>query len=267
MSGGYESYLIKLLIPIAKYCLRRGLRIQQLLEAAKVALINAAEQDIQKRNTEVNVSKLAVATGLHRRDVMRLWRDEKPPKLEENLLTKIVGLWQHDKRFVDTKGKPKLLSYEGKESQFVDLVSSITQDINSYTLLFELERAKMVEKTEKGLKLLRQVYKPSGNQDAGMGLLSEDIDSLISAVDENIHQTESTPHLHIKTEYDNIPVEYLQKVKDWILDQGDEFHASMRKFLSQYDRDINPEISGTGRIKVIVGAFSFVTREGGNVHE
>lgn len=261
MSKGYEAYLDDLLVPIARYCMKKGIRIQQLTEAAKLTLIKAAEEDIKNMSQEPNVSKIAIATGLHRRDVMRLWRDEEPPKIEENIHTKIIGLWQQDKRFKDKKGKPKLLSYKGKESDFIKLVSSVTNDLNPYTILFDLERSGMVEKTTTGLKLLKQVYKPSGNKEAGMKFLKDDIETLISAVDENIHEINKTPNLHIRTEYDNIPVEHIVELREWILDEGEKFHSQLREHISSYDRDINPSIKGTGRAKISVGAVSYISKK------
>ena len=258
MADRFEIYLGKLFKPVVRFAYRRGWKIQQLLELLKISLLTVAEEDIRHQGTEANVSRLSVATGLHRRDVMRLWRDESPPKTADNLLTKIIGQWQGARRFLTPRGKPRILSFEGRESEFAELVASITQDINSYTILFELERADLVERTDKGLRLKRPAFTPTREDiEQGLQLLTSDVDDLVQAVEENLYAPQSVPNLHIKTEYDNVPREAVPKIRELLINEGAAFHEKMRSLLAQSDRDINPKATGTGRARVAVGAFSF----------
>ena len=63
---------LRLLVkPIAKFCLRHTLSIQDLIESAKIAFIEVADAEIRKKGDKVNTSRISLVTGLHRKDVIR----------------------------------------------------------------------------------------------------------------------------------------------------------------------------------------------------
>ena len=236
------------LSPAVRHLVRRGLKVQEIEEALKIALIEVIESELVSVGEKVNISRLSIATGLHRRDVMRLWRDEAPRDSAANLLTKIVGEWQRNR---------KILSIEGPESEFAELVSSVSKDLNPYTVLFELERAGLIEKTSKGAKLTKPSYQPSKqNIEASLQMLNRDATDLYDAVDENIYKDEEIKNLHINTEFDNVPADQLPKIKKELLKRGAAFQSEIKKYLEQFDRDVNPSVTGEGRSRVSVGVFS-----------
>lgn len=251
-----------LLRPAVVFAVRRSFRIQDLTEALKEVFLDVAEDELQRDGAQVNVSRLSALTGLHRRDVMRLWRDEHEPKRGTDLVTRIVGQWQADKRFLTANGRPKTLQLEGRRGAFADLVSSVSSDLNPYTVLFELERAGTVERTERGIRLVRRSYQPRGDLEEGMGLLQEDGTSLMHAVTQNLLDSPALENLHIKTVYDNIPQDDEEEIRRWFLRNGVAIHENARSFLGAKDRDINPKAadSGNGRLKATLVTFSFTER-------
>ena len=66
----------------------------------------------------------------------------------------------------------------------------------------------------------------------------------------------------MRTEYDNICLEYEIEIKKWLLEQGSLFNQKIRKFLSQFDKDINPELKDKqAELKVSLGTFSYTNRK------
>lgn len=248
-----------LLYPLVKFCLKHSLKLQDFLELAKGVFLDAAEEELKRQRREVSSSRLSIMTGVHRRDVVRLKREELPPKKGPDLITRLVGQWQNDRRFSSKRKGPKLLSYESMESDFAELVGSVSREVNPYTVLFELERSGIVKKTKQGLKLRSPMYFPKGNSREGFRLLGSDIDDLLAAVEENVMSKPKVANLHIKTEYDNVPAAMVPAIKNWFLDKGSMLQEEARKYLSQFDRDINPEVPGKGgRVRVALGTFSRV---------
>lgn len=129
----------------------------------------------------ISVSRLSVMTGLHRPDVIRLYKTKNIYNSRADVITRIIGQWQSDKRFTTTRGKPRALLFEGKDSEFAKLVCAVSADLNPYTALFELERMGTVERTSKGLILQHRMYLPRGSAVEGFELLSRDAEDLISA--------------------------------------------------------------------------------------
>ena len=189
-------------MPFAGLCVRRGVKIQDAIEALKAAYVKASQSELEKSGSSVNASKLSVMTGLQRRDIARLTSGESDQRGERSLLAKVIGQWRYDRRF-SAKQQPKALAFEGERSEFMRLVASVSRDLNPYTVLFELERLGAVRRCEGKLVLAVESYEPAGDAEEGLRLLAEDVGDLTGAVEENIFAREEVPNLHIKTEYDN----------------------------------------------------------------
>ena len=250
--------------PIARFCVRRSLRVQEVIEQVKVAFLEAAAAEIRRTGEAPNVSRLSATTGLHRRDVVRIFREGQTKEYSFNLVNRVIGQWQRDPRFISKSRRPRVLTYEGSESEFYELMQSVATDLKAGTVLFELERIGAVERTERGLKLVHKAYEPKTSPEESFGILGDDTEDLICAVEENVFLDQSRPNLHAKTVYDNIGVnspEELEKIRDWIIRLGADFHKKARSYLSRYDLDINPRECSMRKIRIAVGTFGRVALE------
>lgn len=250
-----------MLRPVVRFCLRHSLRIQEFLETAKVAFIEVASDDMDEEGEKVNVSRLSVMTGIHRRDVMRIYRDEDFSEEPYNLITRLIGHWRNSPKFSTAGKKPRVLTVDGENSEFRHLVSEVSNDLNAGTILFELERIGAVEHVARGIRLLTGAYVPRGNAEKGFQLLGKDTEDLITAVEQNIFTPQATPNLHARTEYDNVRPDAVPHIRDWLLTEGSAFHTKANKYVAQFDRDIHPNKKGDAEepgVRVVLGAFSLV---------
>ena len=257
-----------LLRPIVRFCLRRAHSIQDFMEAAKIVFIDIAADELTRADERVNVSRLSVLTGLYRKDVTRIYKEQQTGHSEpQSILGRVIGHWRHNKRFTNKSGQPKVLSLKGEKSEFRLLVQTISKNINPGTVLFELERMGSVERTPNGVKLVRQMPGFGRNPQKGFELLSKDIQTLVDAVQENLLSKVRPSNLHIRTEYDNIATEHLPEIRRWLIDEGKVFHRKAREYISKFDKDINPELGdgSQGGGKVVVNAFSFTSEQSDSV--
>lgn len=248
--------LIAILRPIVRFCLRRSLKLQDLIEASKIAFISVAKEEMLKEDIESSASKLSIMTGVHRRDIARL-EGSNEPKQESKLLGKILNMWRENKEYLSPNGRPRALSVEGKNSEFATLVHSISKDLNPYTVLFELERSAVIERVKDSIRLTSSIYAPIGNIKEGLNLLSSDLEDLVLAVDQNIFDKDQIPNLHIKTDYDNICLENMPEIEKWLLNAGTEQHHKISKYLAQFDQDLQPKLKNKAAGgRVAFGTFS-----------
>jgi hypothetical protein len=198
-----------------------------------------------------------VITGLQRRDVQRLVAPVTETGNQHlDLMTRIIGAWSTDERF-SRGAQPRLLATSGSESEFATLVRGISSDLNPSTVLFELERLQLVERDGDGVRLIWNSYQISGDVDDAYALLERDLSSLVEGVDRNITKRSPTPNLHISTRFDNVSVEALPKIREWLLQKGSAFHAEIREFVGSFDKDINPHrYSERSGARVTLGSFS-----------
>lgn len=248
-----------LMMPVARFCVRHSLRIQDMLEAAKVAIIRAAEEELRANAEPVNVSRLAAMTGIHRRDVIRIFQRGETLEDPQGTLVKIIGMWQQTPAYCGKSGRPRVLSYEGADAEFKRLVYRVSADLNPSTVLFELRRSGIVEYTRDGLKLIARAYVPSGDSLAGLNMLSEDTVDLMQCVVENVEHRHETPNLHVKTIYDSVLPEAEPKIREWMMREGSALHQKARNFISQFDYEINRRLKRCREpLRVALGSFSLI---------
>jgi len=250
------SILVELLRPAVRFALRRGIKVRALTEELKHLLVEEANRELARSKESITVSKLSVMTGLQRRDVQRLASPTSESAQHLDLMTRIIGAWCANPRF--SKGARALeLSLEGGENDFSSLVRGVSQDVNPATVLFELERLRLVERSGDNLRLLWNSYQISGDIDDAYVLLQRDIHALVEGVDSNIRQTSSAPNLHISTHFDNVSAEAAPRIREWLLQKGATFHAEVREFVGSFDKDINPSrYAEPGGVRVTIGSFS-----------
>ncbi len=248
--------------PLLRACLRGHHTLQSIIDLIKMVFVEVAVEELKKSTTKINTSRISVLTGVHRKDVSKIFR-EGVTKLKQNppLLFRIVGQWEQDRRFCRKSGQPRVLTWEGEESEFAGLVRSVTDDVRAGTVLFELERSGVVEKTSRGLRLLRVTAPSLGNASERWDFLGRNIESLIEAAIENGLDRQPASNLHTRTEYDRLSVSHLPAIREWVYKAGKAFHRKVRAYLAKHDADIHPHLEkdrkGTdGRVVVITVSFA-----------
>lgn len=252
-----EKILIAALTPLARLCLRRGVKVQSFLEAAKRAFVAGAEAELRELGSKPSISRVAAMTGLQRKDIKRLHTASESSPAVNHFLARVLGRWSSDPAFCDTTGSPRPLSLTGDDEEFATLVSSVSTDLSPYTALFELERLGAVQREKGSVRLVTPSLEISRDEQAGLRLLAEDITHLTSCVSTNLSPTTTVPNLHARTQYDNIAPSAVADIKRWVLERGAEFHRDIRAHLARFDRDLNPTLdTNPARVTITVGAFS-----------
>ena len=251
--------LHSILCPIVKFCITHSIKYQDFVEVTKRVYVKYAQDEVASRKLEISTSKLSVITGLRRREIDRLLSQDQDLSTDGILNLRLIGQWVSDKRFINKNGRPRSLELEGNDSEFARLVRSVSKDINHRTLLFELERSGSVKRVGTKVRLDTSVYMPRENLRDGFSLLSSDVSDLIAAGNENIFSKNGARNLHAKTVYDNIPLEFESKIREWFLRFGGKIHKAARKYLAQHDKDINKAVAKkAGRLRIVLGTFSYI---------
>lgn len=257
--------------PLVRLFIKHGHSCSDILEALKAEYVEVAKENLEAQGFEVNASRLSAATGIGRREVSKALNSPIEVTHQATMTARIVGAWEQSKQFKTKDGKLRPLKASGKDSEFFNLVESVTKDMNPYTLLFELERTKMIEWVDKEtISLMKKVFIPSTSPETGFEILSVDLDDLTMAVDDNIFNNTTAPNLHLKTEYTNVRLSAVEEIRKWLVIEGSRFHSAMREFVAKFDIDINPTTDQkTGvteekaGVRVALGTFSKIDIEEG----
>ncbi|RMG41409.1 MAG: hypothetical protein D6719_08635 [Candidatus Dadabacteria bacterium] len=251
--------LEELIVPIARLCLRHSLKLNDIVRVWKHALVRVAQAELIANKEKVSVSRISLMTGVHRQDVTRLREEPVPLAQEKDLISRVLGQWQYDPRFITKSGKPRVLEAEGKDSEFAALVHSVSAEPNPYSVLYEMERSGVVERTPRGVKLKSRIHVASGgDMEEVLRMLAPDVADLSEAVYENLSGEDSIRNLHLRTEFNRVAEESVPEIKNWLLRQGSKFHKKVRDFLAKHDTDLNKKLKSKKTVRVVYGSFSRV---------
>jgi len=250
--------LQSLLTPIVRFCLRNSLGLNDVVECAKVVFIKVATAEFQAAGEEINVSRLSAATGVHRKDSARIFKHGDTKVESSYFVSRVVGQWLNHKNFSSSPGKPKVLTYEGDDSQFYDLVRTIGTDLRPGTVLFDMERVGLVEKTKRGIKLKANTFVPKGAPLDELKMLGEDAEDFMMAVLENVYGGAQRNNIHVVTVYDNVDEADLTQIRKWFAAQAAALHKKSRNFLSRFDLDVatSKGKKKKGGKRVLIGTFT-----------
>lgn len=144
------SALRRVLAPLARLMLARGMTLPLAVELLKRVFVETAERDFRLEGKAATDSRISLLTGVHRKDVKRLRglpRAEAALPHKVSLGAQLVGRWVTQKPWVDRSGRPKRLprlSSRGGEASFEALVASVSRDIRPRSVLDEWIRLKVV---------------------------------------------------------------------------------------------------------------------------
>ena len=155
--------LLTALRPLARALLRAGIGYREFSEISKAAFVDIATADYGIRGRPTNISRVAVMTGLTRKEVRRL-RNKSEAGGETEILRPmpmaiILHRWYTESDFLDEMGKPLDLPFDGDANSFSELVRRYGGDIPPGAMRTELKRINAITETEDGL--LRVICTPA----------------------------------------------------------------------------------------------------------
>jgi hypothetical protein len=182
-----------LLLPVAQLALSQGVKLPELIEQLKFALVQAAVEDGQEyapklvKRTE---SAISVATGVHRKDVHRLLQQPAPSaKQDKSIAPLVFTRWRSYAEYLDENGHPMPLARDkqGEDPMSFDaLCAAVSRDVHPRTVLEELKRLGLIEEKEGFLQLTRTSYVPEGDSKAMLSMLVRNVGDHLRAATHNV---------------------------------------------------------------------------------
>ena len=177
--------------PIAKILLRFGIGFREFAELAKTAFVDVATSEYGLRGRPTNISRVAVMTGLTRKEVRRI--REKIEQGDQSVVVKSTPLaavlhrWHSEEEFLDSMGHPRTLPFAGDKGSFTNLVKRFGGDIPPGAMRTELKRVGAVREGEDGqLSVLKRTLHPSGIHDKLITALVHGVYPLVATVSHNL---------------------------------------------------------------------------------
>lgn len=155
----------RLLQPVVRLLLLGGVTWKEFAEVSKTVFVQVATDEFGIRGRPTNMAKVAILTGINRREVARQRQlvDEQSPEepVYLNAAQRLLSGWHQDSDYLDPAGLPRLLSVEGTAPSFADLCARYAGDMPASALLKELRAVGAVAAEGEGLVSARsRIYIP-----------------------------------------------------------------------------------------------------------
>ena len=158
-----------LLTPLVRILLRNGISYLEFAEVTREVFVNVAGRDFTLPKRKISLSRMAIMTGLSRKEVARLAREggsvrRVPQEGELNRVGRVLQGWYTDSEFTGPYGVPLDLKFEDapRKTSFTELVRRYSGDMPARAMLDELLRvgAARLEKDSGLIRVLNRAYVP-----------------------------------------------------------------------------------------------------------
>jgi hypothetical protein len=140
--------------PVVKILLRYGIGYNEFAETVKTAFVDVGSTEFGIRGRPTNISRVAVMTGLTRKEVRRLRTKiesgEDAVTVKSTPITEILHRWHAEDEFLDSQGRAAVLPFTGEHGSFSSLVKQFGGDVPAGAMRTELQRVGSVEENENG---------------------------------------------------------------------------------------------------------------------
>jgi hypothetical protein len=256
------SALLKALRPIARILMKSGIGYREFAEISKSAFVDVATTDYGLRGRPTNISRVAVMTGLTRKEVKRL-REKISAGNQVDMQrvippAEIIEKWHSDSDFLDAGGRPKILDFDGPSPSFSALVKKYGGDIPPGAMRTELKRVGAVKEDDSGQLIVQMKYfRPFDQNEQIQRALSQAVYGLALNIDHNLsHDRDETwvERTAFSTRIrsgDNLRVRRISQ------DRAIEFVESVNDLFSAYETIYSDDEPGHEFATVGVGVYYF----------
>lgn len=178
------------MVPLARMLLYLGIGCKEFSEITKKAFVSAATSEYGLRGRPTNTSRVAVLTGLTRKEVKRLKESLNGERRSETKMgpaSTILHFWHKDPAFLDSAGNPLELSKEGPGASFHELARRYGGDVPAGALLSELERTgAVIETMDSKFKVTTRYFLPTGAGEIFIDAVSFSLENLSHTASQNV---------------------------------------------------------------------------------
>lgn len=190
------SALEHCLKPIARLCIHFGIDHRHLSEMLKAAFVSVAKDEFRVSGKSQTDSRIALLTGVHRKDVRRLLgrAPDKTIGRQQGLIANLIAQWLGSPDLVDEHGEPKPIPrnpHPDYKVSFISLAETLTNDIHPRALMDECVNRGIIKLTDDGMvHLIVESLIPADDLDEKAHFFGQNIHDHIAAAEHNLNGDE-----------------------------------------------------------------------------
>jgi hypothetical protein len=255
----------KALEPVVLLLLKSGISWKDFSHIAKEKFVSVAAESFGLRGRPTNLSRVAILSGLDRREVARLRRRATEPRTAPqgymSKPTQLLHAWYHDPQYLDSSGKPRDLEIEGAEGSFSDLLRQYAPGIPLVAMIKELRAAGAVEDVDgQRLRALKRSYIPRALNENLVRLWGSVLQDVGTTFEHNISREEAElPRFERRAISLRVDPKALPEFREMLEREGQGFLERVDEWISAHELRSNTDEQPTG-IRLGVGVYHIQDR-------
>lgn len=159
----------------------------------KAAFVSVAKDEFRVSGKSQTDSRIALLTGVHRKDVRRLLgrAPDKTVGRQQGLIANLIAQWLGTPDLVDEHGEPKPIPrnpHPDFKVSFISLAETLTNDIHPRALMDECVNRGIIKLTDDGMvHLIVESLIPADDLDEKAHFFGQNIHDHISAAEHNLN--------------------------------------------------------------------------------
>ncbi len=268
VKAGLLSAFRVVLRPLVRILLRQGISFAEFADILKAVYVEVAVSDFKVEGKRGTKSRIAVITGLTRKEVSRVIEvagtEKEGTGSNLNRVARVLAGWHTDPDFIGPYGMPLEIRYEEEGLSavtFSKLVRRYSGDMSPRSMLDELMRVGVVIETEPGwLKVLRRDYEPQSLAQDSFERVGEVVKNFIDTVDFNLQKEETGRGRFERIVYspEGIRTEDLNRFGKYVNERCQALLEEIDNWIAQLDlpgKDDKQDVTYTG-----VGIYHYIER-------
>ncbi|MBK7902162.1 MAG: hypothetical protein IPJ97_03805 [Proteobacteria bacterium] len=258
---------LRWLRPIARWLLKSGVTWKEFAELSRGVFVSVAAEEFGLRGRPTNVSRIALLTGMTRREVRR-YRESgvvtpsEDVRAEDDLnhASRVLAGWHLDAEFIDEIGKPRPLDAKGEGATFEQLVRRYAGDIPVTALIKELVRSSSIERTNDGrYRALRRFYMPRAMDGQAVERAGAVIADLATTVEHNLtRDAAEPPRFEGRAQNRHVDPRQLPAFRAFMEREGQAFLERCDEWLSAHEAQ---QVDGAPATTLRLGVGVFAIQE------
>jgi len=251
----------RVLRPLVQLFMRLGVGWRDFERVAKEAWVSVALTDYGLRGRPTNLSRVAILTGLSRREVRRI-RDalaaENAGETDEtHPLGRVLSAWHQDPAFAEG-GRPQVLSLEGEAASFASLAARYGGDIPATALRKELLRVGAMEAVDEGhVRAVARYYLPAELSPRSVARYGDVLADLAHTLNHNVlREDPERPRFEGRAVNVSVAPEALDELRAFVEARGEQL-------LEEIDDWLTAKEVTDGGVRMGVGAYLIADDDNG----
>lgn len=251
-----------LLEPLVRLLIKSGVTWKEFSDVAKARYVQVATEDFGIKGRPTNASRVAILTGLDRREVARL-REMLEGEVPEgrgytSKATQVLSGWYHDAEFLGPDGLPRELPLEGDSGSFTALLHRYAPGIPPVAMIKELKAAEAIgEAADGSLRALKRQYIPQQLDEAKIRLWGSILHDLGTTLEHNLTRpAQVAPRFERRAVSVRVDPRALPRFRELLEAKGQAFLEDIDDWLTA--NEVAPDVPG---MRLGVGVYHIEDRK------